>query len=454
MNRLPIQLTAIPGPRSLALAKELRRYESPNVTYVAADFPIFWEKAAGCWITDVDGNTYLDMTAAFGVAAVGHAHPAVVDAIQRQASTLIHGMGDVHPSDVKVRLCERISRAVTPIDAIEPWQEPAPARSSPPLPKREGKEKCRDRMPWQVILGQNGSDAVEAALKTARLASGKRGVIAFEGGYHGLTYGALNVTSRDDFRAPFADQLGSFTRHLAYGCDIELLDRALVDTAAGAVIVEPIQGRGGIVVPEPGWLASVQACAHRHGALLILDEIFTGWGRTGDLFAHRAEGFVPDILCIGKAMGGGLPISACVAPASIMGAWGESRGEALHTSTFLGNPLACAAALAAIDVIIGDDLSTMARTTGAVLEESLQILCHQYPSVLRNVRGRGLMIGLVTQGRELADSLMRSCLAAGLIVLPAGDGSVIEFVPPLNISLIEIQTACEILNRVLSRLSQ
>jgi 4-aminobutyrate aminotransferase-like enzyme len=242
------------------MALDLHRFESPNVTYVALDFPVFWEKAAGCWVTDVDGNTYLDMTAAFGVAAVGHSNPKVVAAIKKQSERLIHGMGDVHPSDVKVRLCERISNHVTPKNSTEQWQ---------------------------VILGQNGSDAVEAALKTARLATGKPGIIAFTGGYHGLSYGALNVTARSDFRSPFSDQLGSFVRHLPYGCDIDMLNEEIAGNNIGAVIVEPIQGRGGIVVPPRGWLAAVAACARSHGALFICDEIFTGWGRTGNWFAHR-----------------------------------------------------------------------------------------------------------------------------------------------------------------------
>lgn len=450
MNRTqPIKVTEIPGPRSRSLAADLRQFESPNVTYLAADFPIFWEKAAGCWITDVDGNTFLDMTAAFGVSAVGHCHPAVVEAIAKQSRALIHGMGDVHPSAVKVRLCERISSHITPTVA---------------LPFREGVGVGRNSAPWQVILGQNGSDAVEAALKTARLASGRPGVIAFDGAYHGLSYGALNVTSRDDFRRPFLDQIGDFVRHLPYGCEVDAVDKALTETAAGAVIVEPIQGRGGIVVPPDGWLSALAEAAHRHGALLILDEIFTGWGRTGSLFAHHdesvtplslegGEGWTPDILCVGKAMGGGLPISACVAPPSIMAAWGESRGEALHTSTFLGNPLACAAALAAIDVIETEDLPSRAREMGALLTSRLTDLCARHPAILTGVRGRGLMIGLQTASQPFGDRIMRACLADGLIILPAGDGSVLELVPPLVITAEEIDTAVEILTAVVDRLA-
>jgi 4-aminobutyrate aminotransferase-like enzyme len=213
---LPRLVTAIPGPRSRELAQRLRRVESPNVTYIAPDFPVFWEEASGCLVTDVDGNQFLDVTSAFGVASVGHSHPRVVSAVHAQSDKLLHGMGDVHPSEVKVRLCERIAALV-------------------PLPHA------------QVILGLNGGDAVEAALKTAMLATHRPGILAFEGGYHGLTYGALDVTARADFRSPFLPQLGGFTQHLSYGCPLEQIHAHLKAYAPGAVLAEPIQGRGGII---------------------------------------------------------------------------------------------------------------------------------------------------------------------------------------------------------------
>ncbi len=399
---LPRQVTPVPGPRSRDLARRLRRAESPNVTFLAPDFPVFWERADGCLVTDVDGNTFLDMTAAFGVAGVGHSHPRVVAAVQAQAQKLLHGMGDVHPSEVKVALCERIATAV-------------------PLPDA------------QVILGQNGGDAVEAALKTAMLATGKPGVLAFEGGYHGLTYGALDATARADFRAPFLAQLGGFTTHLPYGASLDRVEDALNENAIGAILAEPIQGRGGIIVPPPGWLAGLRGLCDQTGALLILDEIFTGWGRTGDWFACQSEAVVPDILCIGKAMGGGMPISACVASASLMVCWGESKGEALHTSTFLGNPVACAAALAAIQVMEDEQLPERAARIGSSFADDLRILQQEFPSLIRTVRGRGLMLGLEMAGPAFALSIVPQALAEGLIVLPAGDGRVLEFVPPLVI---------------------
>ncbi len=416
---LPHLVTPVPGPRSLDLARRLRRAESPNVTFLAPDFPVFWEEARGCLVTDVDGNRFLDVTAAFGVASVGHSHPRVVAAVRAQAEKLLHGMGDVHPSAVKVRLCERVRELV-------------------PIPDA------------QVILGQNGGDAVEAALKTAMLATGRPGVLAFEGGYHGLTYGALDVTARADFRAPFQPQLGGFTRHLPYGCPIEQIRAHLMEHRPGAILAEPIQGRGGIVVPPPGWLGDLRDACSETGTLLILDEIFTGWGRTGDWFACSYESVIPDILCVGKAMGGGLPLSACVASAGLIAAWGESTGEALHTSTFLGNPLACAAALAALDVLEKEALPARAARIGAVFAGGLRGLQAEFPDQIAGVRGRGLMLGLAFDTPHRALPLVPAALREGLILLPAGDGSVLEFVPPLVIEEEQILWCLDTLRRLLT----
>ncbi len=417
---LPTRKTAIPGARSLALAEELRRAENPNITFLDPDrrFPVFWESANGCLVTDVDGNSYLDLTAAFGVAGVGHSNPRVVGAIQKQAAILIHGMGDVHPSGLKVRLAEKIAQH-SPGDL------------------------------GAVIFGLNGGDAVEAALKSARLATGKPGVLAFRSGYHGLTMGALAVTERDDFRAPFSGQVPTFGRHVpfcdplscSYSCEtctaacLSFVESAFRDhgDTLGAVIVEPIQGRGGIVEPPPGYLTGLRDLCDRYGMLLIADEIFTGWGRTGNYFACDAEGVVPDILCMGKAMGGGFPISACAMRPHVAKAWGTSTGEAMHTSTFLGHPLACAASLAAIGEIERMDLPRQAHETGAYFKERLHELAARFPAHIAEVRGRGLMLGVRFHHRETALGLVYDLLQRGLIVLPAGSGDVIELVPPLII---------------------
>jgi 4-aminobutyrate aminotransferase / (S)-3-amino-2-methylpropionate transaminase / 5-aminovalerate transaminase len=409
---LPERCTAIPGPNSRALAAELRRYENPNVTYVDPEgrFPVFWESASGCLVRDVDGNTFLDLTAAFGVAAVGHTNPRVAAAIAEQSRRLLHGMGDVHPTAVKVELQRKIAER-TPGDL------------------------------GGCILGQNGGDAVEAALKTARLYTGRPGVLAFHGGYHGLTYGALAVTARDDFKTPFAGQVPTFARHVPYR-DLRAVEAALREQAdIGAVLVEPIQGRGGILVPPPGFLTGLRELCDRYGVLLLADEIFTGWGRTGDWFSCDHDGVLPDLLCIGKAMSGGFPISACVGRPSVMAAWGASTGEALHTSTFLGNPLGCAAALAAIAEMEEKNLPERARTVGAYFKERLHELQARHGGAIREVRGRGLMLGVLLDSRERALHLVYDLLQRGIIVLPAGAGDVLEFVPPLIIEIEQIDWA-------------
>ncbi len=426
--------TEIPGPRSRALAGELRRWENPNITFVSPEFPVFWESASDCLVTDADGNVFLDLTSGFGAAAVGHGNARVVSAIREQAGRLIHGMGDVHPPVLKVDLLRTLARL------------------------------CPGRL-GQAILGSSGAESVEAALKTAVMATGHAGVIAFEGGYHGLTYGALDANGRADFRVPFREQLGGFTQHAGYPRTpgeaarvLEQIEAWLAQPPAGippvgAVLVEPIQGRGGIVLPPEGWFADLLSLCHRQGALLIADEIFTGFGRTGRWFASEAP---PDILCIGKAMGGGFPISACVSTPEIMATWGESQGEALHTSTFLGNPLGCAASLAALAEIEERGLVERAAALGEWLRPRLYALRSRRPAIAE-VRGRGLMWGLDLRdaaGRPdgaLAGRVMIEALRRGVILLPAApDGNVLELVPPYTITEAQLEFALAVVEECLA----
>ncbi|TAM75542.1 aspartate aminotransferase family protein [bacterium] len=407
--------TAIPGPRSLALARDLRAHESRNVTFVSPQTPIFWESACGAGVVDVDGNRYLDLTAAFGVAAVGHAHPHVVEAIARQAAQLPHGMGDVYPTAVKVALMERLT-ALTGLD--------------------------------KVVLCVGGSEAVEVALKTAVLATGRPRVLAFEGAYHGLTLGALRVAGIAKFRLPFA-ALVEEPMLLPYGCDAAQVAGALErDPTIGAVIVEPLQGRGGERTPPPDFLRDLRAVTRTHDALLICDEIYTGFGRTGALFASLAAGAEPDLLCVGKAMAGGFPIAACLGSDAVMAAWPASTGEALHTSTYLGNPMACAAALATIEVIERDDLPARARALGeriATRLEPLRSLAH-----VREVRGRGAMWGVELDDPVRAVAATEEALRRGIIVLPSGPcGEVVSITPPLIIDAADLDAALTILIDVL-----
>jgi 4-aminobutyrate aminotransferase-like enzyme len=393
---LPRLKTRIPGPKSRRLARQLRQYESRNVTCLSQTWPVFWERAAGANIWDLDGNRYIDLTAAFGVASVGHTNPRISAALKNQAGRLIHAMGDVHPNELKLRLARELCQLT--------FQAPA-----------------------RVVFGTSGAEAVEIALKTAVVHTKRAGAIAFTGGYHGLTYGALDATWREDFRKPFLHQLGHFTTHIPYG---ELPTMETIKHC-GAVIVEPIQGRGGIVVPPDEFLPALRKFCDRHKLVLIFDEIYTGFCRTGRWFAFQHWNVQPDILCVGKGMSGGFPMSACIGRASVMDSWPESKGEALHTSTFLGNPLGCAAALAAIKEMKRQKLADRAAKLGDYVRSKLP------------VRGKGLMLGLPVRN---APGLCERLLRAGVLALPEGEhGEVLGLTPPLTISRRQLDYAIRLL---------
>ncbi len=411
-DELPEIRTAIPGPASRALSERLARVESRNITHVGEGGPIFWAEAAGANVVDVDGNRYVDLTAGFGVASAGHSNPAVASAIGRQAARLTHAMGDVHPAEAKVELLERLA-ALAPGDL------------------------------GVSVLAANGSDAVEVALKTAVMATGRSGVVAFRGSYHGLGYGALSVTELPRFRAPFVDQLHAGVRFVPFPGDaessIEEVRRRILESPAtphpvGAVIVEPIQGRAGIRVPPPGFLRDLRDLCAELGVLLILDEIYTGLGRTGRWFACEEEDVVPDLLLVGKSLAGGLPLSAAMGTPEVMRGWPPSTGEAIHTSTFLGNPVACAAALAQLREIEERGLVERARVLGERLAARLEewVGGHEWAA---GHRGRGLMRALALGGPEPAAhaaAAAEEALRQGILVLPEGDA--LAFTPPLVIT--------------------
>ncbi len=438
---LPELLTPIPGPQSRKLAAELRAHESRNVTYVSPGFPVFWERAHGANVWDADGNRFLDVTSGFGVAGLGHMPEKIVAAIQDQAARLYHAMGDVHPSAEKAALCRRLSQLT-----FEKWKLGA----------------------GKVFLANSGGEAVEAALKTAWLATKRRGVLAFTGGYHGLGYGALTVNGRDYFRDPFAAQLADFAtfmpfpscQHCPFGatgrepsaclpdCMNTFTARAekLLRTGKiGAILVEPVQARGGEVAP-PGWfLPMLRSLANQSGALLIFDEIYTGFYRTGRRFACDHWKVQPDLICLGKALTGGFPLGACVGRAKIMdAAWPESTGEALHTSTFLGNPLGCRMALESLALLEAEPWSKRVEKLGRHLEKGLLKL--QGTSKRWGwSRGLGLMRGVEVvdaNGRPdapRAGQLVEAMLARGIILLSGGvAANVLSFTPPFVISEEEI----------------
>lgn len=428
----------------------LRDYESRNVTFLdpAGDWPIVWERARDVQVWDAKGKKYLDLTGAFGVAAAGHTNPKVVRAGQRQMATLLHAMGDVHPHALKAQLARELSRIT-----FERWSRLTPHAS---------------RLTGKVIFCNSGFEAVEAALKTALLATGRRGVIAFEGAYHGLGYGALNATHREHFRGPFRSQLGEFGHFAPFPADLEgratrvpnsskrgrtwdscnssfrevetRLRLLLRREKIGAILVEPIQARGGCNIPPPDFLPLLRKLCDEHGALLILDEIYTGFGRTGKWFACEHSRAVPDLICLGKALTGGFPLSACVGRAEVMdAAWPLSQGEAIHTSTFLGHPVGCAMALVQIQEIRRLKLCERSARLGRLLLRQLNRI--HAPRLTPHARGLGLMAGLELRQPDGSPAavetmgIIKRMLHRGFILLPEGEhGNVISFTPPLTIT--------------------
>ena len=442
----------------------LRQFESRNVTHLEADgsWPIVWERASGVNVWDAEGRKYLDLTAAFGVAAAGHANPRVVRTGQRQMSRLLHAMGDVHPHALKAELARELSRIT-----FERWAK---------LRKREGKN-VRFPAKAKTVFCNSGFEAVEVALKTALLATGKRGVIVFSGAYHGTGYGSLSTTHRAHFREPFKPQLGKFEHFVDFppcahcGCPMPgpcggaevarlEIERLISRHEIGAILVEPVQGRSGINVPKAQFVRILRHTCDKHRILLIADEVFTGFGRTGKWFACERSGAVPDLICFGKALTGGFPLSACVGRADVMdAAWPESSGEAIHTSTFLGHPVGCAMALAQIEELRRRKLVARSARLGLYL---MKVLGPEisHPKLQINVRGLGLMAGIELSRLDgspaTAETLavVKRLLRRGFIVLPEGEhANVISFTPPLSITEGQIRSAVRALSQEIRRLA-
>ncbi len=415
---LPEIRVAPPGPKSRALAARLAAVESPAVdarreerarTSGHEQVPIVYARGQGPNVVDVDGNRYVDLAAGFGALLLGHVPAPVGEALAAQERDLWLALGDVYAAPAKVALCERL---------VGLYPEPGA----------------------RVMLGASGADAVTAALKTAVLATGRAGVVAFEGAYHGLSHGPLAACGlRPSFREPFAAQLNEHVVFAPYPRDaaslagaIAAVEAALATREVGAVLVEPILGRGGCVVPPAGFLVALGRACARWGALLVCDEIWTGLGRSGAWLASVADGVVPDLVCLGKGLGGGLPISACIGRASAMAAWGAHGGTTIHTATHFGAPLACSAALATLDALAHGDLAARARDVGGRWAAGMRAKLQGCG--VTDVRGRGLMVGVEIEGAAArALALTRELLQRGWIVLTGGAaGDVLTLTPPLD----------------------
>ncbi|MBI1884313.1 MAG: aspartate aminotransferase family protein [Chlamydiae bacterium] len=430
-----IRSTAIPGPKSRALAKKLLRHECPNITLINKNTPIVWEKAQGANVWDVDGNRYLDLTAGFGVAQTGHTNSSVVKALMKQAQKLLHSLSDVYPDKSKIQLLERLSKIF-----------PSPLE--------------------KIIFGSSGAEAVEIAIKTAFLATGKSGLITFEGSYHGMSYGALKATNFLNLHQPFKNQLGLRSISVSYPHNFtseqihhlfKKMGTLFKKNKIGAVLIEPIQGRGGIRMAPPLFIKGLRHLCNQYHVLLIADEIYSGMGRTGFWFAFQASDIVPDIMTIGKGLSGGFPISACIGTRKVMSHWPRYHDEALHTSTFMASPLGCAMALRNLQEIQKLKLIERARILGEKWILQLRKLQRTYPCI-GEIRGRGLMIGveIVQKNSRRADprrarDLVTQALREGVIFLSDGmDGNVLIFTPPLSISEKQLGHAYKVIEKCLS----
>jgi len=434
----PVLKTALPGPKAQAIIERDARAVSSSYT---RDYPFVMARGEGAWVEDVDGNVFLDCTAGIAVASTGHSHPAVVAAIVDQAQKFLHMSGTDFYYEPQVQLGEELS-------AIAPM--PGPHRS---------------------FFANSGTEANEAALKLAKYHSKRPNIIAFLGSFHGRSMGSLSLTASKltqrrgfgpfvpgVFHAPYANcyrcPIGSSPDACAAEClrfiDDQLLVHLVSPDEVAAVMVEPIQGEGGYVVPPNVFHERLRELTAKHGMLLIVDEVQSGMGRTGKMFAIEHTGVQPDIVTMAKGIASGLPLGVATARSDIM-----SWPPGTHASTFGGNPVACAASLATLK-LLRDGLVKNAEVVGAHMMARAKALMDTHPLV-GDVRGRGLMIGLELvrnrQTKERAtrerDGVVRECFKRGLLVLGAGQNA-IRLCPPLVLTQEQADTAIGILDQALT----
>ena len=428
----------VPGPEARKWLQKDSQYLSPSYT---RPYPCVIERGEGVWVWDVDGNRYLDCSAGLAVCSTGHCHPEVVTAIQKQAARLIHMSGTDFYYPEQIQLAELLAQL-------------APG----PEPKR-------------VFFSNSGAEAIECAFKLARYATGRQKIIAFQGAFHGRTFGALSLTASKPVHRKGFGPLVPGVLHIPYGncyhCVFNLTypscKHACVsyiedilfryETApeeVAAIVVEPIQGEGGYVVPPPGYHQALKEVAARHGILLIADEIQSGIGRTGTMFAIEHWEVTPDIVATAKGIASGLPLGATIARSDLM-TWPPGS----HASTFGGNPIACVAALTTIR-LVRDHYMSNATLMGERLITALNKLYDRY-SCIGDIRGKGLMIGVElvkdrasrSPDADLAHRVIERCFEKGLLLLTCGK-SVIRFMPPLMINEVEIDLSLQLFEAALS----
>lgn len=384
-------------------------------------------RGEGSWLWDADGRRYLDLTSGIAVTNLGHGHPRVLDAAEKQMRQLVHtSVVARHPPGIELA---ELLRALTPF-------------MDDPL----------------VFYCNTGAEAVEGALKLTRRVTGRPNVIAFRGAFHGRTLGATSLTTakgryREGYDpllpgvhvAPYADPDRLGTDEALAALD-DLLAQQVSPSSVGAMVVEPVLGEGGYVVPAPGWLEGLRERCHRHGILLVFDEVQCGAGRTGQFWAAETFGVAPDVLLFAKGVANGFPLGGIIAPRSLMERWPTGT----HGSTFGGNPVSCAAACAVIDVIAETRLLRRTRLLGARLLEALGGLASEFPSIVRSVRGIGLMVGIRFVDAATRARVQAACARDGVLLLSCGpEEDVLRLIPPLTISDDELALGMETLSRAL-----
>jgi 4-aminobutyrate aminotransferase len=422
-----------PGPSAREIVERDNRALAPVSGRV---YPFVMDRGQGCDVWDVDGKRYLDFNAGIAVVATGHSHPRVVQAIQDQATRFIHMAATDFYNEPQVKVAEKL------------------AASMP---------QSRD---WRVFFANSGTEAIEASIKLARYATGRQGIIAFFGGFHGRSYGSLSLTASKPrqrmgyfplipgvehafYPNPYRPPLGSDPRHVTETClryiEQTLFETVLPPSEVACIVIEPIQGEGGYVVPPDDWLPRLRELCDRHGILLVLDEVQSGIGRTGTFWAFEHTGVVPDIVASAKGLGSGMPIGACIARKELTDNWLPGA----HGNTYGGNALACAAAFETIS-LVQEELARNAAEIGAYLKGKLDELAGRSPHI-GEVRGRGLMIGVEfvkdhesrAPDQDGADAVMIEAFRRGLLVLTCGR-STIRFCPPLVVTRPEVDRAVDL----------
>ena len=412
---VPHIVTELPGPKARAHVKFDETWTSPSLPRA---YPIVPVRGEGLTVEDIDGNLFLDFAAGIAVTSTGHAHPQVVAAIMEQAAELIHFSASDFYLPIYPKVCRELAR-IAPISGR-----------------------------LRVYLGNSGTEVVEAAIKLARFATKRPYVVAFLGAFHGRTYGSISLTaSKAKYHSGFGPLLPG-VYHAPYGRveDLRWFDEVLFDKLVpahevAAIIVEPIQGEGGYIVPEDGFLEGLRRICDAHGILLIADEIQSGAGRTGKMWAVEHWGVEPDILLAAKGIASGMALSALIARAELLETWGPGA----HGSTYGGNPVACAAALATIE-LLEDGLVENAAIRGEQALAGLAELRGRFPALICDVRGKGLMLGIEFDTPEHAEEVQWAAYQNGLLVLECGK-STVRMSPALTVTAAEMSTALRIFEK-------